>query len=106
MKPDEIQKKLEAKIQEAWVEEKLPQGFDERFFKKLALEPKPQKKNTPWIRSAFAATVAAGLLGIWWRMKGTHESAETLEELALSEEIDFYDDLDVMMHWDESEEVT
>lgn len=88
-------------------EVKLPQGYDERFHARLEREEKPlgwffdrfsilQASNVGW-----AATFASLFVVGWSIVKFTRK--EEISDVAINDEIDMLDDLDVLENWNEEE---
>ena len=89
-------------------EKELPNGYDERFYAKMDRDENPMA----WFKSIFsfsmptnlgmAAALGAALFISLKFLKVT--DADNSEDLAVNDEIDLLEDLDVLENWDDQED--
>ncbi len=89
-------------------EKELPKGYDERFYAKMQHEENP----VAWLKNIFSFSMptnlgmVAGLAAVLFVALriSTKTNDQEDEAIAINDEIDLLDDLDVLENWDDKEE--
>jgi hypothetical protein len=88
----------------------LPKGYDERFYAKMERE----ENAFAWLKNIFSLESPelrwglglASLLVVSLSILKFKKYDDSVEQIAVNDEIDMLDDLDVLLEWDDQEENT